>query len=159
LPRVQPRKPGEDPLVRHKILIFALTAALVTDIGLLVVLCPDGLAADFAAYWRAANSVHPYDFSITPFANPPTTLLWLQPLRFLPEWPAYLLLSLVSVLAFAAFGSRLYGLRATLLGFLSPPFVLGSFPDSLRSSRPHSSSSPFHRRRWCARSCWRLRAA
>src|SRR3954464_3844176 len=42
---------GGNGLFRHKILIFALTAAIVTDIGLLIVLLPGGLAADFGVYF------------------------------------------------------------------------------------------------------------
>lgn len=118
-------------LLRRKILIFALLTAALTDVGLLVFLVPDGIAADFLAFWRAADSPEPYAFSVTPFANPPTALLWLQALRIFPLWPTFAIFTLAGLLAFAWFGRRLYGLDAALLGLLSPAAILAIVPGQL----------------------------
>lgn len=118
-------------LLRRKILIFALLTAALTDVGLLVFLVPDGIAADFFAFWRAANSPEPYAFSTTPFANPPTSLLWLQALRILPLWPTFAIFSVGGLLAFVWFGRKLYGVDAALLGLLSPAAILAVVPGQL----------------------------
>jgi hypothetical protein len=118
-------------LFRQKIPIFALTAAVLTDIGLLIVLWPGGFGVDFAVYWRAANLAGPYASSSTPFGNPPTALLWLQLLRLLPLWPSYIVWSLVGLLTFVQFGKKLYGTRATSIGLLSPAVMLAAIPGQM----------------------------
>jgi alpha-1,2-mannosyltransferase len=116
---------------RQKILIFALTTAIITDIGLLIVLTPHGFASDFAVYWRAADLAKPYALSSTPFANPPTALVWLQPLRLLPLWPSYIVWSLAGLMAYVWCGRELYGARATFLGLLSPAVMLAAIPGQM----------------------------
>jgi hypothetical protein len=119
------------PFLRHKILVFALLTAVLTDVGLLIFLVPDGIGADFFAFWRAANSPHPYALSATPFGNPPTALILLQALRILPFWPTFAVFTFGGILAFSWFARNLYGRTAALLGLLSPAAILAAVPGQL----------------------------
>jgi hypothetical protein len=118
-------------LLRHKILTFALIAAVLTDVGLIVVLCPDGIGADFVAYSQAAHSSDPYALSSTPFANPPTALLLLQLLRTMPLWPAYIVVTLAGLALYFWFGRKLYGSASMCLALVSPAVILGAIPGQL----------------------------
>jgi hypothetical protein len=118
-------------LVRHKILVFALVTAVVTDAGLLVVLWPQGFGADFTVYWRAANSSAPYAAHFMPFANPPTALLWLQILRPFGETASYVVFGIAGLVAYLWSGQRLYGRPAAFLALLSPALLLAAIPGQL----------------------------
>jgi hypothetical protein len=118
-------------LVQRKILAFALAAAVLTDIGLAIILWPRGFGVDFAVYWRAACALHPYAFSLTPFANPPTALLGIRFLRLLPLWPAYIFTTICGIAAFFFSSRKLYGSAATRLAVFSPALVLGAIPGQL----------------------------
>jgi hypothetical protein len=118
-------------LVRQKILVFALVTAIITDVGLLVVLWPGGFGADFIVYWRAAHSVAPYAPSPMPFANPPTALLWLQILRPMSATLSYAIVGLGGLAAYLWCGEKLYGRSAAFLALLSPAVLLAAIPGQL----------------------------
>ena len=62
-----------------------------------------GIGLDFAVFWRAARTTNVYSPNpFDPFVYPPTTLLWLKPLCWLSFWPAFILWSLVSLVAYMA---------------------------------------------------------
>jgi hypothetical protein len=82
-----------------------------------------GFAADFAVFWRAVREASPYAFSLWPFGNPPTALIFLQPLRLLPFWHGYAVWDLATLFLFVRLGDRLYGRKAALLGTISPATV------------------------------------
>jgi hypothetical protein len=111
------------PRTRYALLL-ALVAAAVADVGILFVLWPHGLTVDFSVFWQAARDLHPYAFSRSPFGNPPTALLFFKPLEFLPLWPAFALWDAAGLACFLWLGSRLYSIRAVILGVFSPAIIM-----------------------------------
>lgn len=105
--------------MRGRVLLFALVVALVCDAGLIFIGWRFGLGPDFAVFWRAVRSSEPYAYSAHPFGSPPPALLLLSPLRLLPLWPAYVLVSAGGLVAFLWAAWRLYG-RVSLLALVSP---------------------------------------
>ena len=77
--------PGESPVasfVRERWpLLIALWVAISSGAAIIAIFWPDGLAADYSVFWRVVHSARPYEPNISPFAYPPTALLWLWPLR------------------------------------------------------------------------------
>lgn len=110
------------PRTRYALLLALLTA-VITDLVLGALYLRFGFAADFAVFWSAVRDPAPYAYSPWPFGNPPTALIFLQPLRMLPFWPAYAVWDLATLALFIWLGSRLYGRKATLLGVISPATV------------------------------------
>jgi hypothetical protein len=104
-------------------LLLALLTAVTTDVVLGWFYARVGFAADFAVFWRAVREASPYAFSLWPFGNPPTALIFLQPLRLLPFWLGYAVWDLATLLLFIGLGGRLYGRGAALLGTISPATV------------------------------------
>lgn len=86
------------------------------------------IAVDFAVLWAAANGANPYARDALPFAYPPTTLLWLAPLRLVAMWPGFLLWTIASVLLFAWASWRLYDARPTALAIISPAISIALVP-------------------------------
>lgn len=105
-------------------LLLAVLTAVAVDLSLAWLFWPDYFAADFHVFWRGARELSPYAWSQAPFGNPPTALLFFQPLRLLPFWPAFALWTIAGFALFLRFGSRLYGRRAALLGAISPAAAL-----------------------------------
>jgi hypothetical protein len=97
--------------------------AIVTDVMLCWLYWHFGIAADFDVFWRAVRESSPYAFNPLPFGNPPTALLFFQPLKLLPFWPAYVVWDLATFALFFFLGSSLYGRRAAILGAISPAIV------------------------------------
>lgn len=122
-PQVCPVAGGRVAGLRYA-LILALLVAAVTDLSFLWLFWPHGFASDFAVFWQAPRNAAPYRFSETPFASPPTALLFFQALKLLPFWWAYALWNAAGLALFFALGARLYGRRAALLGVVSPPAAL-----------------------------------
>ena len=111
------------PRARYALLLALVTAA-VADVGILFVLWPHGMAVDFSVFWQASRDLHPYAFSGSPFGNPPTALLFFKALEILPLWPAFALWDAAGLACFLWLGSRLYGVRAAILGVFSPAIVM-----------------------------------
>jgi hypothetical protein len=80
-----------------------------------------GLATDFKVFWTSVRSGAPYAPNDWPFGYPPTMLLWLQPLRLIPLWPAFMLWGLASLAAFVASlrSNRLLALAAFPTAFVA----------------------------------------
>ncbi len=113
-------------LITRRRLIVAILA--IAAIGLLVwfFMSRTMVANDFSIYWRAANepvanAYLPREHS--PFPYPPTMLLWVQPLSWLPLWPAYAGWVGLSVLAFVAASRPFLDSRALLLALLCPEMI------------------------------------
>lgn len=85
---------------------------------------------DFGVYWRTANS--PVELAYRspewfPFPYAPTMLFWIQPLGWIPKWPAYFLFVASSLAAFI-WAVRPYLSKAAIaLSLITPPLVRGSF--------------------------------
>jgi hypothetical protein len=109
-------------------LLIALWVAISSNAAIIYLFWPDALAADYSVFWRVVHSAQPYAPHISPFAYPPTTLVWLQPLRLIAEWPGYLAWTALSVVAFVVTAIRLYGRAPTALAFISPAVPLGLMP-------------------------------
>lgn len=124
--------PGESPVTRFVRerwpLLIALWVAISSNVAIISLFWPDGLAADYSVFWRVAHSTQPYAPNISPFAYPPTALVWFWPLRWIAEWPGFLTWTAVSVLVFAVASLRLYGRGATALAIISPAVPLGLMP-------------------------------
>lgn len=104
-------------------LILALVTAALTNAGLIYLYYHFGIGADYEVFWRAVRNPTPYAYSPLPFGNPPTTLLFLQPLRLVPFWPGLMLWDAATFVFFLVVGSKLYGRNAALLGAASPAVV------------------------------------
>lgn len=76
-------------------LIPTLIGALVALFSYMIFTGSGFSATDFKVLWGAVNSPIPYAPADWPFAYPPTMLLWLQPLRLAPLWPAFIAWSLL----------------------------------------------------------------
>ena len=86
------------------------------------------IGVDFAVLWAAANGANPYARDALPFAYPPTTLLWLAPLRLVAMWPGFVLWTIASVVLFAWATWRLYDSRPTALAIISPAISIALVP-------------------------------
>lgn len=86
------------------------------------------IGVDFAVLWAAANGANPYAHDALPFAYPPTTLLWLAPLRLVPMQPGFVLWTIASVLLFSWASWRLYDARPTALALISPAISIALVP-------------------------------
>ena len=104
-------------------LLLALLTAAITDVMLGWLYSRFGVGSDFFVFWRAVRDVAPYAFNTQPFGNPPTALLFFQPLRLLAYWPGFAAWDAVSLVFFLWLGSRLYGGKAALLGVISPAIM------------------------------------
>ena len=124
--------PGESPVasfVRERWpLLIALWVAISSGAAIVAIFWPDGLAADYSVFWRVEHSAQPYAPNISPFAYPPTALLWLWPLRWVAEWPGFIAWTVISVAAFGAASLRLYGRGPTALALIAPAVPLGLMP-------------------------------
>lgn len=83
-------------------------------------------ASDFRVYWRTANLPlsHVYDPDpISPFAYPPTAVVWLEPLGLLQLWPSYILFTLLSIPLFLWAAKQSYNSGAIALSLISPPMI------------------------------------
>ena len=72
---------------------LALAFSLVTAWGFVV---SAQLATDFNVFWTMVRMPDPYAPTVWPFAYPPTTLIWLQPLKLLGSTVAFLIWGLIS---------------------------------------------------------------
>jgi hypothetical protein len=81
---------------------------------------PDKLGNDFKVFWNAVRTDTPYAPVKWPFAYPPTTLLWLQPLALLPLWVAFAFWIALSSLAYAVALEKEVGDKWPLAFFLFP---------------------------------------
>ena len=104
-------------------LVLALVTALLTNAGLVYLYWHFGIGADYEVFWRAARNPTPYAYSPLPFGNPPTTLLFLQPLRLVGFWDGLVVWDVATFAFFLVVGSRVYGRKAALLGSISPAVV------------------------------------
>lgn len=86
------------------------------------------VGVDYAVQWAAANGANPYARDALPFAYPPTTLLWLAPLRLVAMWPGFVVWTIASVLLFAWASWRLYDARPTALAIISPAISIALLP-------------------------------
>lgn len=86
------------------------------------------IGVDYAVLWAAANGANPYARDALPFAYPPTTLLWLAPLRLVALWPGFVVWTIVSVMLFCWSSWRLYGARPTALAIISPAISIALLP-------------------------------
>jgi len=124
--------PGESPVAKFVRarwpLLIALWVAISSNVAIISLFWPDGLAADYSVFWRVAHSTQPYAPNISPFAYPPTALVWFWPLRWIAEWPGFLAWTAISVALFALASLRLYGGGATALAIISPAVPLGLMP-------------------------------
>lgn len=90
----------------------------------------DKFSRDFGVYWRAANQpVEQVYFwqGAFPFPYAPTMLLWIEPLDYLPRWPAYFALVGISVFAMVWACHRYMPKRAIALILLTPPVMRGLY--------------------------------
>ena len=104
-------------------LIAGLGLALLVDI--LVFVRPDGsatLALDYDVFWKAARATSVYGGN-HPFVNPPTALLWVQPLAWIPYWPGFLLWTGLSAVIFLETARRSFGPTPALIALVSPLIV------------------------------------
>lgn len=110
-------------------LLFAIVAVAVSSVGLVAAWIYLGrIGTDFGVYWRTANLPlfwaywHGHEF---PFPYAPTMLLWISPLKLLPQWPAFAMWVALSVGAMACATRPYLTRRETILLLLSPPLVAG----------------------------------
>jgi hypothetical protein len=108
--------------LKRPILLFVIVFIIAVDIGVPIKLGLGGIANDFLVFWLAARR-DPYAGGLMPFAYPPTTLLWIQPLKLFPFWPAYIAWSVASVAVFYASAKRLWPIPDARLA-LAGPMVL-----------------------------------
>jgi hypothetical protein len=100
--------------------IAGMSLALLVDI--LVFVRPDGsatLALDYDVFWTAARATSVYGGD-HPFVNPPTALLWVQPLASLPYWPGFALWTGLSTVLFVEMARRSFGPIPAVLALASP---------------------------------------
>lgn len=112
------------------VLLFALWTSALSNFGI-ILLQRHWIGADFSVFWHAVRSGFPYAPSLTPFLYPPTTLIWLQPLRLVPFWFGYALLSLLSAATYFVTVRRLWGWRIAGLSLFAPTAALGLVPGQL----------------------------
>jgi hypothetical protein len=89
---------------------------------MLVKLAYGGIGDDFRVFWLASRS-DPYAGGLMPFAYPPTTLLWIQPLKLISFWPASFLWRLASVALFYWSARKLWGSAEARFALIGPMFV------------------------------------
>jgi hypothetical protein len=109
-----------DRLLSRLPLVAGICLALVVDT--LIFARPDGsatLALDYDVFWKAARATSVYGGN-HPFVNPPTALLWVQPLALLPYWPGFALWTALSTIAFVETARRSFGMAAAFLALASP---------------------------------------
>jgi hypothetical protein len=90
----------------HGPLVLALWIALSSTVALIWVLWPNGIAVDYAVFWRAVRVAAPYAPTAEPFAYPPTALLWFAPLRLVSFWAGYWIWIVTSLALFSIAASR-----------------------------------------------------
>lgn len=86
------------------------------------------LGLDFYTYWRTATlsvSEVYHVATANPFVNPPTSIMWLEPLGYLERWTAYWLFVIASLAIFCWAASARYAVHAILLCLVAPPIVNG----------------------------------
>ena len=81
------------------------------------------IAVDYNVFWEAANSKHPYELGAHSIPYPPTALIWLRPLAYVDFWTGYALWTLISLIAFALTGWRLFPGKIMALSIVSPIVV------------------------------------
>lgn len=117
---------------------FALKRpALAVTIGVSVVLSlallihgavANTFATDFSVYWRTANEPAEWAYqprTSLPFPYPPTMMLWISPLAFLPMWVAFAIWVSLSVAATVAVCRNYLQRPALALLLVCPPMVNG----------------------------------
>jgi hypothetical protein len=90
----------------------------------------DKFSRDFGVYWRAANQpVSEVYFwqGAFPFPYAPTMLLWIEPLAYIPRWPAYFAFVAISVAALVWVCRKHLSKRAIALVLATPPVCRGLF--------------------------------
>lgn len=112
----------------HGPLVLALWIALSSTVVLVWVLWPNGIAVDYAVFWRAVRVTAPYAPTAEPFAYPPTALLWFAPLRWVSFWAGYWIWIVTSIVLFSIAARRLYGARPAALAILSPAISIALIP-------------------------------
>lgn len=124
------------------LLVVAFGGALAIDIfGIGLHDLSQSLGADFVVFWTASSVADTaiYDFDaitaaqawlgisgVRPYVSPPSLLLWLEPLSRTPFWPAYAVWTVAGLSAFGCAAIRLVGVRAALLGMLSPSVIIAA---------------------------------
>jgi glycosyl transferase family 87 len=120
---------------------YALSIALLTsawNIGLRV--ARPAYLCDLAVYWAAVRTPLEAVYSLGgladvthlgaaltgPFAYPPSTLLWLQPLRLAPLFPALWLWAGLGLGAYAVAARRLVDWRTVAFALITPSLVVGA---------------------------------
>lgn len=87
----------------------------------------DRFGTDFGMYWRVANgplSMAYFPFEDLPFPYLPTMMLWIEPLAWIPLWPAYFTWLGLSTVALCLACRRVGLTRAMIaLILISPPLI------------------------------------
>jgi hypothetical protein len=104
------------------LLIFVVTLVVAVDAGMLVRLVSGGIGDDFRVFWLASRN-DPYVGGLMPFAYPPTTLLWIQPLKLIPFWLASFLWRAASVALFYFSSRRIWGSPEARFALLGPMVI------------------------------------
>jgi hypothetical protein len=82
------------------------------------------VALDYGVFWRAIRQADPYRFG-TWFVNPPSGLVFFEPLRLVGFWPGYVTWTALSLLLFFVAAHRLVGARPALLSLFSAASIHG----------------------------------
>ena len=100
-----------------------IALALAAYLNALIIAFPDGSAAiaiDFRVFWNAARATDVYAPATYPFVNPPTALLWLEPLSLVGFWPGFALWTIGSLALFFCAAQRAFPQSAALMALASP---------------------------------------
>ncbi len=114
-------------LLRQPALSIAIGVSAFSSIGLIALfIFNDAIGMDFGVYWRAASETiatvyQPRD--VLNFPYPPTMLVWISPLAYLPFWPAFIGWIAFSAWALATTCRKFLSTLGIGLVFISMPVV------------------------------------